>query len=128
MSEQAGTLHALGGAIVDAALKVHKELGPGLLESVYEHCLAHEPAKRNVPVRRQVPVPINYDGERLDAGFRIDLLVGEPVIIEIKAVDKMIPVYEAQLLTYLKLTGSRMGFLINFNVRLLRDGVKRYVL
>ncbi|MBX9633353.1 MAG: GxxExxY protein [Magnetospirillum sp.] len=128
MAEQADTLHTLGGVIVDSALKVHKELGPGLLESVYEHCLAHELSKRGIHVKRQAAVPIQYDGESLDAGLRLDLLVNDMIVVEIKAVEKVIPVHAAQLLTYLKLSGKRMGFLINFNVRLLKEGIRRYVL
>lgn len=128
MAEQKEKLHALGGIIVDSAMKVHRELGPGLLESVYEHCLAHELTRRAIPFGRQVPVPIRYDGEFLDAGFRLDLLVDGAIIVEIKAVEKLAPLHQAQLLTYMKLTGISMGFLMNFNVRLLKDGVKRYVL
>lgn len=128
MAEQREKLHALGGAIVDCAMKVHKELGPGLLESVYEHCLAHEFRKRGIAASRQVSMPIRYDGESLDAGLRLDLLVADAIIIEVKAVEKLAPVHEAQMLTYLKLSGKRMGFLMNFNVRLLKDGMKRYVL
>lgn len=128
MPEQKERLHALGGVIVDSAMKVHRELGPGLLESVYEHCLGHELGKRGIAFGRQVAAPIRYDGEVLDAGFRLDLLVERSIIVEIKAVEKLVPVHQAQLLTYMKLTGLAMGFLINFNVRLLKDGVKRYVL
>lgn len=128
MAEQAEAQDALGRAIVDSALKVHRKLGPGLLESIYEHCLAHELAKRHVPCRRQVPVPIIYDGERLDGGLKLDLLVGDAVIVEIKAVEKPNPIHQAQLLTYLKLSGLRLGYLINFNVRLLKDGIRRYAL
>lgn len=127
MTRERDRLHALGGIIVDSAIKVHKELGPGLLESVYEHCLAHELLKRGVAVKRQCAVPIQYDGETLDAGLRIDLLVNDEIVLEIKAVEKVIPVHEAQLLTYLKLACKPMGFLINFNVRLLKDGIRRYV-
>ncbi|MGE5517437.1 MAG: GxxExxY protein [Bacteroidota bacterium] len=128
MAEQVDALHALGGTIVDSALRVHKELGPGLLESVYEHCLAHELNKRGIEFKRQASVPVHYDGETLDAGLRLDLLVNDSIVVEIKAVEKIIPVHEAQLLTYLKLAHKPMGFLINFNVRLLKDGIRRYVL
>jgi len=114
-------------AVLDAAFAVHKALGPGLLESVYEICLCHELAKRAVPFRSQVALPIIYDGVRLDAGLRLDLLVAECVIVELKAVEKSNPLFEAQLLTYLKLTGHRLGLLLNFNVPLLKDGIKRLV-
>jgi GxxExxY protein len=114
--------------IVDAGLKIHRTFGPGLLESAYEHCLAHELGLRKVPVRKQVPIPIVYEGLRLNAGFRIDLIVDERVIVEVKAVDVLAPVHKAQVVTYLKLSRLRLGLLINFNVTLFRDGVKRIVL
>ena len=114
--------------VVDAAFAVHKALGPGLLESVYEVCLCHELGKRGVPFRNQVALPVVYDGITLDAGLRFDVLAGESVIAELKAVEKHNPLFEAQLLTYLKLTGHRLGLLINFNVPLIRDGIKRIVL
>ena len=121
-------LEDMGRQVVDSAFKVHKELGPGLLKSVYEACMLRELSKRSVGVRRQVPVPIIYDGETLDAALKVDLLVGEVVIVEIKAVDKIIPLHQAQLLTYLRLSQKRLGFLINFNVKLIRDGIRRMVL
>jgi GxxExxY protein len=114
--------------VVDAAFAVHKNLGPGLLESVYEVCLCHELKKRGVPFRAQVALPVVYDGLRLDAGLRLDVLAGDSVIVELKAVEKHSPLFEAQLLTYLKLTGYRLGLLINFNVPLIKDGIKRIVL
>ena len=114
--------------VMDAAFSVHRWLGPGLLEAVYEVCLCHELAKLQIPFQRQLELPVVYDGIRLDAGLRLDLLVADSVIVELKAVDKMNPLYEAQLLTYLKLTGKRLGLLINFNVALLKDGLKRIVL
>jgi GxxExxY protein len=113
--------------VVDAAVAVHRALGPGLLENVYEVCLCHELAKRDVPFERQVTLPVVYDGVRLDAGLRLDLLVAECIVIELKAVEKLIPLHEAQLLTYLKLTGHRLGLLLNFNSPLLKDGLKRLV-
>lgn len=113
--------------LVDAAYKVHKALGPGLLESVYESCLCYELTKRRIPFRRQLDLPVVYDGIRLDAGLRLDLLVDECVIAELKAVEKHNALFEAQLLTYLKLTGHRLGLLINFNVELIKDGIKRMV-
>ncbi len=116
------------GAIVDAAYAVHSKLGPGLLESVYEVCLAHELKKRGLRVERQVSLPVHYDGMDLDAGLRLDLIVEKCVIVELKAVEAILPVHTAQMLTYLKLTGHRVGLLINFNVPLIRDGIKRIVL
>jgi GxxExxY protein len=114
--------------VIDSALKVHRALGPGLLESVYETCLAHELAKRGLTFECQLHLPVVYDGVRLDAGLRIDVLVENCVVVEVKAVERLLPVCEAQLLTYLKLTGKRLGLLINFNVPLLKDGIKRRVL
>lgn len=114
--------------VIDAGLKVHKALGPGLLESVYEHCLAYELVSRGLSVRRQVPMPISYEGVLLDTGYRLDLLVNEQVIIEIKAVDALSPLHEAQVLTYLKLSKLRLALLINFNVPLFKQGVKRLAL
>lgn len=111
--------------IVDSAFAVHRALGPGLLESVYEACLAHELKKRGLRVERQVTLPVVYDDLRLDAGLRLDLVVNDCVIVELKVAEKMNPLFEAQLLTYLKLTGKRLGLLINFNVPLIKQGVKR---
>lgn len=119
---------AAGARLLDAAFEVHRKLGPGLLESVYEICVCHELAKLNVPFQRQVCLPIHYDGIQIDAGLRIDLIVDNEVICEMKAVETIIPVHEAQLITYLKLTGMRLGFLINFNVPLLKAGIKRFIL
>jgi GxxExxY protein len=114
--------------IVDAAYKVHKALGPGLLEKVYEACFCHELAKAGLAFQKQVNVPINYDGINLDEGLRLDVLVENLVICELKAVDEMNPVYAAQVLSYMKLTGKRLGFLINFNVPVIRNGIKRMIL
>ncbi|MBL8485898.1 MAG: GxxExxY protein [Rhodocyclaceae bacterium] len=116
---------AAAAAVVDAALRVQKALGPGLLESVYEACLAHELAKRGISFRAQVTLPVRYDGVQLDAGFRVDLLVEDRVIVELKAVETLLPIHEAQLITYLKLSGLRLGLLLNFHVRLLREGMRR---
>ena len=113
--------------IVDAAYKVHKALGPGLLEKVYEACFCHELRKRELSYQRQVNIPIEYDGLKFDEGLRLDVLVEELIICEIKAVDKMNPVWQAQLLSYLKLTGKRIGFLINFNVPIVKNGIKRII-
>ena len=120
-------LDAFAREIVDAAIKVHKTLGPGLLESVYELCLVHELAKRGLKPQRQVNQPIVYDDVTLDAGLRIDLLVNGAIIVEVKSVETLLPVHQSQLLTYLKLSGCRLGFLMNFNVPLLKDGLKRLV-
>ncbi len=116
------------GAVVDAAFKVHKALGPGLLESVYEVCLCHELRRRSVSFRQQVAFPVVYEGVKLDAGLRLDLIVEKCLIVELKAVDTMTPLFDAQLLTYLKLTRLRLGLLINFNVPVIRDGIRRIVL
>ncbi len=115
-------------AIVDAAFAVHKELGPGLLEQVYEVCFCHELAKRRLSYDRQVVVPIVYDNITFDEGFRLDVLVEDLIICELKAVETVHPVFTAQLLTYLKLTEKRLGFLINFNVSLIKDGIDRVIL
>jgi GxxExxY protein len=116
-----------GAAIVDAAVKIHRALGPGLLESVYEICLCHELAKRNIPFRRQLALPVVYEDIRLETGFRIDVLADDSVVVEIKAVEAITPLYEAQLLTHLKLSGKRLGFLLNFNVPIMKQGIKRFV-
>ena len=114
--------------VVDAALTVHRALGPGLLESVYSLCLAHELRKRGSRVLRELPLPVLYDVIRLDAGLRLDMLVDDCVIVELKAVECLLPVHKAQVLTYLKLTGHRLGLLISFNTTLIRDGIRRIVL
>ena len=111
--------------IVDSAFAVHTALGPGLLESVYEQCLACELGIRNIAFQRQVAVPVTYRNIRLDAGYRMDMVVAGLIPVEIKAVEKALPVHEAQLLTYLRLSGYRIGLLINFNVVLIKDGIKR---
>ena len=122
-----GSINDTSGAIVDAAMKVHTALGPGLLESAYEACLAHELRKRGLAVQLQVPMPVRYDGIVIDIGYRLDLVVDERVIVEIKSVKEIIPIHEAQLLSYLKLSGRQVGLLINFNVLHLKDGIKRLV-
>ena len=123
-----GDMEVTARAIVDSGLTVHRALGPGLLESVYEHCLAHELTLRGLTVRRQVSLSVSYRDIQLDAGYRVDLLVEDAVVIEIKAVEAFSRLHEAQLLTYLKLSGYRMGFLMNFNVRLFKEGLRRFVL
>jgi len=118
----------ISGEIIGAAMKVHSALGPGLLESAYEACLVHELKKRDVKVISQVALPVNYDGVTIELGYRLDLLVENKVIVELKAVEKVSPVHQAQLLSYMKLSGKKLGLLINFNVMHLRDGIKRVVL
>jgi GxxExxY protein len=113
--------------IVDAAVKIHKQLGPGLLESAYQACLKHELARRGIPVECEVTVPICYDGLKIDAGYRLDMLIGGCVIVENKAVDTLLPIHDAQLLTYLKLMQLHLGFLINWNEILIKHGLKRLV-
>ena len=118
----------MGKKVLDAAYTIHTALGPGLLESVYEACLAYEARKNQVKVETQVALPVRYKDVFVETGLRLDLWAEQSVIVEIKAVEKMNPLYEAQLLTYLKMTGCRLGFLINFNVTHLKDGIKRIVL
>ena len=118
----------LSNQIIGAAIEVHKQLGPGLLESTYEECLAYELTQRQIPFERQKEVPVAYKGLKLDCAYRLDLLVDSLVIVELKAVEQVLPIYEAQLLTYLELTGCRVGLLLNFNVRLLKNGIKRLVI
>ena len=117
----------VGKAVLDAAFKVHTALGPGLLESVYETCTAFELTQSGLRVLTQVALPVTYQGIKMDAGLRPDMVVEERVIVEFKSVDTMHPIFDAQLITYLKLTGIRLGFLINFNVIHLKDGIKRIV-
>lgn len=117
----------VGKAILDAAFKVHTALGPGLLESVYETCTAFELTQSGLCAPTQVTLPVTYQGIKMDAGLRPDMIVEECVIVEFKSVETMHPIFEAQLITYLKLTGIRLGFLINFNVLHLKDGIKRIV-
>jgi GxxExxY protein len=117
----------IGKAVLDAAFKVHTALGPGLLESVYETTMAYEVRKNGLIVATQVAVPIVYDGQNLESGLRLDMLVEKCVIVELKAVETMNPVYEAQIMTYLRLSKVRLGFLINFNVKHLKEGIKRFV-
>ena len=116
------------GEIISAAIAVHRELGPGLLESTYEACLFYELEQRGLKVEKQRELPVRYRGVHLDCGYRIDLLVEDSVIVELKSVDNLLPIHEAQLLSYLKLSGIKVGLLINFNVEILKNGVKRRVL
>jgi len=115
------------GAVVNSALKVHSALGPGLLESAYQACLAHELRKRGLEVATQVSLPVVYEGERLELGYRIDLVVANRVVVEVKSVEALHPIHQAQLLSYMRLSGLAVGLLINFNVLHLRDGIKRMV-
>ncbi|TWT95290.1 hypothetical protein Pla108_34350 [Botrimarina colliarenosi] len=118
---------AIAKQVLDAAFRVHSKLGPGLLESVYEHCLCHELKRQAVAFDRQPLLAIDYDGEIIDAGLRLDVFVAKRVVVELKAVEQLAPIHEAQLFTYLKLTGCRLGLLLNFNVQHLKDGIKRVV-
>ncbi len=113
--------------IIGSAISVHRELGPGLLESAYEACLAYDIAKSGLSVERQKELPVKYRNVKLDCGYRIDLLVENKVIVEIKAIDKLAPIHTAQLLSYLKLSGCKVGLLINFNVKILKDGIRRLI-
>ena len=118
----------LTGKIIGAAIDVHRALGPGLLESAYEECLCHELSLRDLAFRRQHPLPVEYKGARLDCAYRLDLLVADEVVVEVKAVERLLPIHEAQLLGYLKLGGWKLGLLINFNVPVLKQGIRRMVL
>ncbi len=117
----------LSEKVIGLAIDVHKALGPGLLESVYEQCLCHELKENNVQFERQVAVPITYKAANLECGFRADVIVEKTLLIEIKALERLLPVHQAQVLTYLKLSGIGRGLLINFNTKLLKDGIQRYV-
>jgi GxxExxY protein len=119
---------AIATQVVDAAYRVHSTLGPGLLESVYETCLEYELHKRNIPIERQLALPVVYEQLRLESGLRLDLLVDRSVIVEVKSVESILPVHKAQVLTYLKLAGYRLGLLINFNVPVIKQGIQRIVL
>jgi len=121
-------LNDLTGKIITAAMKVHTVLGPGLLENAYEACLLHELKKCGLKVLSQVALPVNYDGICIELGYRIDLLVQDSVIVELKAVDKVSPIHQAQLLSYMKLSNKPLGLLINFNVQHLKDGITRVIL
>jgi GxxExxY protein len=121
-------INDLTGQIIGAAIEVHKALGPGLLESAYEECLSRELYLRKIPFSRQKEIPIEYKGCKLDCGYRIDIIVYSKIVLELKAIDRIEPIHEAQLLTYLRLTELKVGLLINFNVPVLKDGIKRMVL
>ncbi|MFV9645656.1 MAG: GxxExxY protein [Desulfobacterales bacterium] len=118
----------LSNKVIGCALEVHRNLGPGLLESTYEQCLAYEMKAAGMAFKLQYPLPVQYKSIKLDCGYRIDLLVNEAIIVELKSVDKILPIHQAQLLTYMKLVDISIGLLINFNVKYLKDGIKRMVL
>ena len=118
----------LSNKVIGCALEVHRSLGPGLLESTYEQCLAWELSHANIPFKLQHPVPVQYKGVKLDCGYRIDVLVGDQLIAELKAVDKILPLHQAQLLTYMKLSQIKIGLIMNFNVKTLKEGIQRVVL
>jgi GxxExxY protein len=128
MVDRAVDLNELSGKVIGAAIEVHKILGPGLLESAYEECLCHELELRSIPYERQKELPIEYKGITLDCGYRLDVVVENKLILELKAAEALEPIHEAQLLTYLKLTGIPLGLLINFNVPVLKQGIKRLAL
>ncbi len=115
-------------SIIGAAIEVHRFIGPGLLESAYEECLCRELSLRQIPFEQQKPLPVEYKGIRLECGYRLDLLVAKSVVVEVKAIESLHPIHEAQLLTYLKLGGWKVGLLINFNVPILKQGIRRLVL
>ena len=127
MTELSSRHEDIARHIVDSAFAVHSTLGPGLLESVYEQCLAFELTARNIAIRRQVGAPIIYRSNRIEAGFRMDLVVDDLIVVEIKACEQTLPIHEAQLLTYLRLSDYQLGFLINFNVTLIKNGIRRII-
>lgn len=124
---EGGDLNKISGEVIGGAIEVHRELGPGLLESAYENCLRYELQQRGLRVEQQVAQPVFYKGLQLECGYRLDLLVENQVIVELKAVEAILPIHQAQLLTYLKLRQLRLGLLINFNVPLLKNGIKRLI-
>lgn len=126
--EQAGRApfeDALTGLVIGCAMEVHRHLGPGLLESVYESCLCQELAERNIPYIRQVTLPVTYKSTRIDAAYRMDIVIAERVVVEVKAVEKLLPIHEAQILTYMRLAGLPLGLLLNFHTTMLRHGIRR---
>lgn len=127
-TETVKNLNQLTDAIIGAAMEVHRVLGPGLLESTYEMCLCRELSIRGIPFERQVPIPVEYKGVKLDCGYRADIVVDGAILVEIKAIDSLLPIHDAQLLSYLKLGRWKIGLLINFNVELLKHGLRRRVL
>ena len=125
MSKSKEEIELIATQLVDSMLAVHRELGPGLLESTYQACLAYELRDRGVEVRCEVELPVKFKGLEIEAGYRIDMLVADCIVIENKSVQELVPIHEAQLLTYMKLSGCRLGFLVNWNVPLIKDGIKR---
>ena len=121
-------LENFASKIVDAAFTVHSNLGPGLLERIYEVCFCHELTKRGIKYKRQVDLPIIYDNIKFDEGLRLDVLIEDQIICELKSVDQMLPVYDAQIISHLKLLNKRLGFLINFNVPIIKQGIKRFII
>lgn len=121
-------LHEVTQQVIGAAIDVHRNTGPGLLESAYEECLCFELREKGLEIQRQQPVPIIYKKIKLDCGYRIDILVNRSIVVELKSVDALAPVHEAQMLTYLRFSGKKVGLLINFNVKILKDGLRRYIL
>ena len=118
----------LSKRVIGCAIEVHRNLGPGLLESTYEQCLAHELKCAGIPFMLQRPLPVNYNGVKLDCGYRVDLFIDNKIIVELKSVEKLLPIHQAQLLTYMKLAEIKIGLLMNFNVRFMKNGIKRMVL
>ena len=118
----------LSNQVIGCALEVHRNLGPGLLESTYEQCLAHELGASGIPFKLQHPLPVKYKNIKLDCGYRVDILIDNSIIVELKSVDNILLIHQAQLLTYMKLSGISIGLLMNFNVKFLKDGIKRMVL
>jgi len=121
-------INGISNKVIGLAIEVHRSLGPGLLESVYQQCLAHEFVANGIDFVLEHPIPVRYKGINIDCGFRADFIVSGSIIVELKAVEKIIPLHEAQLLSYLKITGLKLGLIINFNVKLLKNGIKRMVL
>jgi GxxExxY protein len=121
-------INRVTGTVIGAAIEVHRALGPGLLESAYEECLCRELSLRKIPFERQRSLPVKYKGVSLDCGYRLDLLIADQVVVEVKAVEKLLPIHEAQILTYLRLGGWKAGLLLNFNVPVLKQGIRRLVL
>jgi GxxExxY protein len=118
----------LSNNVIGAAIEVHRSLGPGLLEKTYQQCLAHEFALNNIECKIEYPLPVEYKGMKLDCGYRVDIFVENEIVLELKAVEELLGIHEAQLLTYMKLSGVQQGFLINFNVKVLKNGLKSFVL
>lgn len=127
MDEKTADIEEVAKAIVDSAIRVHRTLGPGLLESAYQVCLAHELRKRGLHVDCEVPLPVVYDGVQIDVGYRIDMIIENCVIVENKTMERILPIHEAQLVTYLKLGHYKLGFLLNWKVAMMKDGIKRMI-